>query len=437
MRRISFVISWLTAGVLCSVDYDDCQFNLTDTNGITAEYDLYHFHLTGYSAFEVKDSREDPDHPYTYFFNICGAINPQLFVADQLIPKECAHPLEQHGPCLDMTETQECVGGYAKTTDEIPSAVQVWKDGNATRCVWLGMEVDTDAYNLPDSWPEYRKELLDPDDAGKGIIFTILNGQWCGHKNREMRIKLKCADDPRIEFSPNTMQQYISSQLLEEPDTCTYEVVYETPLACPNKCVSTITSSMYSVCGTHGICEADPYGLGPDAYPNGTIRCLCDDGYTGDFCEELSIGVTFIDQKHPGLLAVIIVCIILLGAAIVCAAVLCHKIRTKELEDAGALHHFSGGMLQDDADANLARTKVNAMSMNIGGVADDNAGRTATETLVQLQTVDDQLESDKQKNELLDEDESIEEQASAPQDENVDDDNQEQEEQQTETQADA
>ena len=43
---------------------------------------------------------------------------------------------------------------------------------------------------------------------------------------------------------------------------------------------------MYAVCATHGICEADPFANGDELYPNGAVRCLCDDGYTGDICEE-------------------------------------------------------------------------------------------------------------------------------------------------------
>merc|ERR1712129_77615 len=101
----------------------------------------------------------------------------------------------------------------------------------------------------------------------------------------------------------------------------------------------------------------------------------------------------------------IIVCILLLGVAIVCAAVLCHKIRMRELTETRRMDHLSGGMLNDANDARLAQTKTTAMTMDIGSGGDmDN-----TSTGVQLQSVDSMIESDKQKNELLDETQQEEE----------------------------
>ena len=153
---------------------------------------------------------------------------------------------------------------------------------------------------------------------------------------------------------------------------------------------------MYSVCGAHGICEADPYGNGEANYPNGTLRCLCDEGYTGDFCESKTSEIRVIDQTHPGLLGAIIICILLLGVAIVCAAVLCHKIRMKQIEETQGINHLSGGMLNDADDARLAEMKSAAMTMDIGSGG------------VQLQSVDTMIESDNNKNELLvDEDEIV------------------------------
>merc|ERR1712048_434034 len=93
-----------------------------------------------------------------------------------------------------------------------------------------------------------------------------------------------------------------------------------------------------------------------------------------------------------------IVCILLLGVAIVCAAVLCHKIRMKELVERQRIDHLSGGMLNDPDDARLAQTKTAAMTMDIGTGAGSSTG-------VQLQSVDTMIETDKQKNELLDDEE--------------------------------
>eukprot|EP00487_Bulimina_marginata_P005280 TRINITY_DN22997_c0_g1_i1.p1 TRINITY_DN22997_c0_g1~~TRINITY_DN22997_c0_g1_i1.p1 ORF type:complete len:155 (-),score=1.53 TRINITY_DN22997_c0_g1_i1:111-575(-) len=141
------------------------------------------------------------------------------------------------------------------------------------------------------------------------------------------------SDDPRIEFEPGVHQTSINAAAVEEIDTCIYELAVESPLACPNRCISRMNIEMFSVCATHGICEADPFGNGDAKYPNGTLRCLCDEGYQGLICENVYNDIKVIDQTHPGLLAAIFICIILLGIAIVCAAVLCHKIRMKEIEE--------------------------------------------------------------------------------------------------------
>merc|ERR1712129_468754 len=107
----------------------------------------------------------------------------------------------------------------------------------------------------------------------------------------------------------------------------------------------------------------------------------------------------------------IIVCILLLGVAIVCAAVLCHKIRMRELTETRRMDHLSGGMLNDANDARLAQTKTTAMTMDMAN----------TSTGVQLQSVDSMIESDKQKNDLLDDEEDVPTQ----QEEEVVDENQE------------
>lgn len=108
----------------------------------------------------------------------------------------------------------------------------------------------------------------------------------------------------------------------------------------------------------------------------------------------------YIDRTHPGLLAAIVICIVLLGVAIVMAAVLCHKIRMSELETARSGDMV--GMLAESAERNLDQMKADAMTMDIGSSLDDQPQG------VRLQTIDNQLETDKDDtrndgNELLDE----------------------------------
>eukprot|EP01083_Nonionella_stella_P246041 854695_1 len=422
---------FLTSFTFGKVSYDGCKFEKTDTNGMTAEYDLQYFNLPK-NIFRVIDEKN----PYfEYVFNICGAIDPKVMIDNRTIPEVCAHPASNHGPCImDHQVANSTIpvcneeNGYENTAGKTPSAMQIDSFDNTTKqCYWLGMEISS-----ADKMPEYNIDLLNPNDAGKGVIFTILNGEWCPSvgRNRELRIKLECPDDNRIEFEPGVHQTQIQHETVTEIDTCIYELAVISPNACPNKCVSRMNLEMFAVCATHGICEADPYGNGEDKYPNGTLRCLCDDGYMGDICEQINTEIKIIDQTHPGLLAAIVICIILLGVAIVCAAVLCHKIRMKEIEETQSMDHLSGGMLADDQDAQLARTKVQAMSMDIGSEPVQQQQqqqqiiekRQPTSTAaVQLHTVDDQLETDKvdDRNELLDD----EQQEQEPQQQETGDDN--------------
>ena len=198
---------------------------------------------------------------------------------------------------------------------------------------------------------------------------------------------------------------------------------------------------MYAVCATHGICEADPYGNGDNSYPKGSLRCLCDDGYKGEICEETETKIKIIDQNHPGLLAAIVICIILLGVAIVCSAVLCHKIRIEEMSKGQDIlqQGMGTGMLNDPNDAVLDKTKADAMTMDIGMGDNDGNKLLTAETQsgssnVQLQTMDDQLETDKaqeqqqqETNELLESD-NDDDNASPDQQEDDNDNDKEEEE---------
>ena len=125
---------------------------------------------------------------------------------------------------INATSTKTYCDLYGDPTGVIPSAVQVDTiNPNQTLCYWLGMEVK----NLP----EYTMELLDPNDAGKGVVYTILNGEYCAEyqRNRELRIKLECPDDSRIEH----VEGGFSDSTVTEIEKCIYELSYITPVACP------------------------------------------------------------------------------------------------------------------------------------------------------------------------------------------------------------
>eukprot|EP01084_Bolivina_argentea_P257331 433532_1 len=358
--------------------YDNCVFNLTDSRGIVAEYDLEWFNLA-YEVFEVTDAMNKN---YVYKFNICGKINTDLFTNNETIPNSCIETGEEHGPCIkehvDSDGTITCVQ-REDVTGKVASAVQI--DKATGSCQWIGMEVSS-----KDEMPEFSVELYDEDNAGKGIKYSILNGEWCPgpvSKNRELQITLICPDDNRIEFEPGKDGTQILTEEVDEYPPCTYSLVVESPLACPNKCVSRMNLEMFSVCATNGICVSDPEAE--------KVRCLCDDGYAGSICEEQENEIVVMDQTHPGLLAAIVICIVLLGVAIVLAAVLCHKIRMKEAEEASGTMHI--GLTQDNNDAILTTTHKTAVSMEVGS-GGGPGGNNNIISSVQLQTVDDQLETD-------------------------------------------
>ena len=233
LRILLLLLSNLISYTFGKSAYDGCLFELTDTNGMTAEYDLSYFDLD--SSFEVFTVIDKQNTYFKYQFNICGAINAQLWQTNTTVPASCKHPMTQHGPCLVTKQNAdsnvlECQQ-YEPTSGKIPSAVQVDTiNENETNCYWLGMEVETSK-----GLAEYKKELLYPDDAGKGVIFTILNGEWCPSvgRNRELRVKLECPDDKRIEFQPGIHTDNVEASVVEEIDTCIYELAVVSPLACP------------------------------------------------------------------------------------------------------------------------------------------------------------------------------------------------------------
>eukprot|EP01083_Nonionella_stella_P272125 922566_1 len=135
----------------------------------------------------------------------------------------------------------------------------------------------------------YGIELIDANDSGKGVIFKIMNGQYCdeGARNRELNIKLECPHTSGYEFDPYEEAQKIKNESIFESDMCIYEIEWKSPLACPFNCISKgvgQNANKYSVCSSHGICASDPQAQ--------QIRCICDAGYTGIVCEKKSSAIS-------------------------------------------------------------------------------------------------------------------------------------------------
>lgn len=264
-------------------DEDSCLFELEDSFGIKAHYNLSYFNVKG-ENWQVDDFN---DREYIYKFQICG--NLQLFDDDTEIPLQCRDDNVNHGPCSHWKESQYsynnitttnryCDNTYDTiTSNSIPKAVQLYypKDNKSEiACYWLGMDV-CDEFNMP----SFSVGLLDKNDSGRGIKYTIENGEYCdeGDSNRELIIQLQCPDTRGYEFDPEQEAKSIINETILESTTCIYEIKLESPLACPFQCISPNTNGdKYAVCSSHGICASDPFA--------NAIRCICDDGWTGIRC---------------------------------------------------------------------------------------------------------------------------------------------------------
>eukprot|EP00486_Rosalina_sp_Unknown_P005937 CAMPEP_0201569448 /NCGR_PEP_ID=MMETSP0190_2-20130828/11112_1 /ASSEMBLY_ACC=CAM_ASM_000263 /TAXON_ID=37353 /ORGANISM="Rosalina sp." /LENGTH=319 /DNA_ID=CAMNT_0047991745 /DNA_START=226 /DNA_END=1185 /DNA_ORIENTATION=+ len=184
----------------------------------------------------------------------------------------------------------------------VPSAVQIKSDPADNRCFWLGMEL-SDTYSS--EFPNYLTQLIEPDNSAAGITLKIMNGEFCSglEKNRELNINLICPDSTSTEWDID-LAKVITENVLEDPH-CIYTIEFESPLACPKQCISTISSTKYSVCGTHGICVADPQA--------GVSRCICDEGFDGDLCSDTSSGVTVLHSGNDDLLTAIIIVVVFIA----------------------------------------------------------------------------------------------------------------------------
>ncbi|ETO24755.1 hypothetical protein RFI_12404 [Reticulomyxa filosa] len=279
----------------------------TQVTNVNVTYDLSPFHLTD-TAYTVKGN----DTVFSYVWNFLGNVPSDL-------SKDCGEAL---GPC-----TSNCDSSFSeKNGDTLGAAFQINSDNN--NC------------NLLARGNSYKWALYDSQDPARGVSFTYLDGGYCASENtnREFTINFVCPSSAKKYPSPEKTLSLTS--YVEESDAhlCHYSLTWETAAACPYQCVG--DGSQYTVCNGRGICAADPIA--------GSVRCLCDANFEGDWCETsiqpstTTTAAASHSDSHVGLQVAISIVTILVIVFIAVSLYL--YIRNRSLEK------FRGQLLDEDAD---------------------------------------------------------------------------------------
>ncbi len=122
MRAIVAVLASLAVACFANPipsEYNGCNFEFTDKNGIHVDYNLSLFHLEATSPdFSVFDADSTRDILWLYKFNVCGSLSRVNFVNWEA--HECVTQ-PGNGPCVKFKETnpkqcleQRNVTGYIR-----------------------------------------------------------------------------------------------------------------------------------------------------------------------------------------------------------------------------------------------------------------------------------------------------------------------------------
>jgi len=243
---------------------------------VTVVYDLRLFWSAQSMATQnggvyIVHDKED-DRGYTYYVGVKEMLDASA--ADSVLPSFCRDILApcaqiEAGECVDSGESQQWNG----------------KDGlvfqvlNETQeCYVLGR------FDARDSPLPLLYDTV--DDPARGLTLLYQHGAWCGaaHDNRKFMVNLVCPRDASAVFDPYTETEVAVYEYVEEVSTCVYAFTMESAIACPYQCITNGTTESdphahaFTVCSQRGICAADPEA--------GFVRCLCDDGWTGVYCDE-------------------------------------------------------------------------------------------------------------------------------------------------------
>ena len=252
---------WLKLSILSSISsvcvLGNCE--VFDTK-VGASYDLSELH----GDYRIVDS--DPTVAYEYIFSVCRDIDA-TYLASQ---------------------TSACVGDTAP-------GYQIDSD-DSSKCHALG-----GTYESP---LNYNWKLHDENDPAGGVVLQYLNGDSCyttGSK-RKLDLHFICRD------SAGKASNFPDTEFVEEPNTCEYELNLYTGLACPRECPRDETKG---VCNGQGVCGYDNVLK--------KAKCFCDEGHTGDACENDGTSSASNSASTPSSsssgtdAALVVVCLLLVG----------------------------------------------------------------------------------------------------------------------------
>ena len=147
----------------------------------------------------------------------------------------------------------------------------------------------------------YNVWLYDPYNPVKGLTINNTKGssKSCPYdlpdgngRKRTFRINFICAGYNNIKQQNGNNYVYTGDTQVEEIDDCVYILDILDILACPKQCISQINDEL-TLCSSNGICALDQ--------SVGFVRCLCSDGYTGDYCQDLINGM-FQQSNHSDII---------------------------------------------------------------------------------------------------------------------------------------
>eukprot|EP00486_Rosalina_sp_Unknown_P009849 CAMPEP_0201596474 /NCGR_PEP_ID=MMETSP0190_2-20130828/193148_1 /ASSEMBLY_ACC=CAM_ASM_000263 /TAXON_ID=37353 /ORGANISM="Rosalina sp." /LENGTH=466 /DNA_ID=CAMNT_0048056841 /DNA_START=573 /DNA_END=1973 /DNA_ORIENTATION=+ len=295
----SFSTFYCTMTKGCAYSAEDVQ----NEGDVLVAYDLQQFSSSDSAAgqnggvyiVEDKDYDVDTNRKWTYYVAIANVLNPAA--SDSILPDSCK---SIPGPC-DPTK-EDCNNNNT---------------GSTTGFVYQVSDTGDECWLLGSGFPS--ADLYDKiDDPAKGITITYDQGSYCEatKHNRKLKVNLVCPRDNTAVFDPFEETQVVE-EYVEEEDTCVYAFTMESAIACPYQCITNTTDSenkeAFTVCSQKGVCAADPNA--------GFVRCLCDSGFTGVYCEQIdspqptvqpTIAPTVGEASEGGFVVTIVILIIVI-----------------------------------------------------------------------------------------------------------------------------